>query len=66
MNVGELKAKINDLPDDMVVCGSGWFIEELAVYGADTETVLSLSTGVKTPSFVIDMEYPGPEPDDEP
>lgn len=65
MNIKKLKLLIKDLPDDMPLCGSGHFGEQLEVYCVTVGTVGLGAYGDKgkIDALVIDMQDKGEEPD---
>ena len=64
MTILELKEKIEFLPDDMEVGGSGHFGEFLECYSAYVSSVSIKRFSEKTEQiFCITIESPGEEPD---
>lgn len=60
MNVKELKEKLQDLPDDLLVCGVGHFGEPLEIYSTRVRKVETRRGNKSLDAFVIDMENKGP------
>lgn len=62
--IKDLKALIKDLPDDMLVGGSGHFGEFLSCHDARVETVdKSYCSNETIKILTISIENPGPDPD---
>lgn len=61
LTVQELRELIEDLPDDMEVCGCGYFGEPLEIYRAAVGPVSHREDEQR--ALVIDMENAGEEPD---
>lgn len=66
MNIGELKEKIRDLPDDMLIGGSGFLGEYLECNSVYVRDLVKSVWRIKDPSFPVlcfDIDEPGDEPD---
>ena len=64
MDIGTLKLAISNLPDNMLVGGSGHFGEYLEVYGIRKGKVSKGMSSVHgTEIFIIDIEQAGEEPE---
>lgn len=64
MDVGTLKLAISNLPDDMLVGGSGHYGEYLEVYDIRRDKVHTSTFGSnQVDIFIIDIEDAGEEPD---
>lgn len=64
MNIKELKEAIKDLPDDMVVCGQGYYSQPLDIY--DIRSGKLQPNSDRKNDFrgcIIDMESKGEEPE---
>jgi hypothetical protein len=64
MTVKELKEKLENLPDEMIVGGSGHFGEYLECYDAEVRQVFESPSEFTTREiFCISLENAGNEPD---
>ena len=64
MNIGELKNIIKDLPDDMLIGGSGHYGELLKFHTPHMKKVSeNWKSNKEIEIFCISLEDPGPEPD---
>lgn len=65
MNIKQIKEKIKDLPDDMLVCGRGHYGEILPIFFVHVTEVGEghFGEGKKCQACVISIEDAGPEPD---
>jgi hypothetical protein len=64
MTIKDLKETIKDLPDDMLIGGSGHYGELLDCYGTSVTNVWKrLGKTEQETIFCVAIENPGPEPD---
>lgn len=65
MNIGEVKERIKNLPDNMLFCGKGHYGEILQIYDVYQTLVREgdFAQGKKHKAMVVSMQDAGPEPD---